>query len=130
MGCLVDMPPVLDKRSEGVSRIGLVGLVELGFESGSLADMGIEWKRPALGVGLEVLPLKDKALEPKRPTDWDVDVSPLRSPFVELEDVTDEGVDLGFPNKPTFEGVRVDALLIEGAELKLNRLPPVDLSPT
>ena len=36
----------------------------------------------------------------------------------------DEG--LGVPNKSLFEGFWVDALLIEGAEYGLDRLPPRD----
>ena len=119
----------LKKRSEGVSRIELVELVGLGFESGSLVDMGIEPKRPVLGPDFEVLLLRDDALAPNRLTDGYVDVSLLGVTLLEEEDMPDEGVDFVVPIKPPFEGVWVDGPLEERAEFKSNRLLPVDFFP-
>lgn len=117
----------LKKGPESVSRIGLM---EPGSESGSLADMAIEPTRPALVVEFEVLPLRVIALEPKRPLGWEVDLSLLSGTIVEPKDMIDEGVNLVFPKRPPFEGVRVDALSKKGFEVKSNRLPPVDFFPT
>ena len=94
--------------------------VELAFEAGSLAKVVLEPNRPPFGVAFETLLLEDVGFGPNRLREGGLDVSLLADTRLEPEDTSKVDEGLGFPSKSLFEGVWVDALLIEGTGFGLD----------